>query len=103
MKPRLKSFILTGWSREPFDRPSNPGALGNGRWMTTAHYIQERLAGLLVEITRLAHGTSQEPDYLDDGSHEALKARGECNPADQACGRPRPPRARQSVLPPQSG
>ena len=46
---------------------------------TTAHYIQERLAGLPVEITRLAHGVpvGGELDYLDDGTlAQALKARG---------------------------
>ncbi len=46
---------------------------------TTAHYIQERLAGLPVEVTRLAHGVpiGGELDYLDDGTlAQALKARG---------------------------
>lgn len=46
---------------------------------TTAHYIQERLATLPLEITRLAHGVpvGGELDYLDDGTlAQALKARG---------------------------
>jgi recombination protein RecR len=46
---------------------------------TTAHYIQERLAGLPPEVTRLAHGVpvGGELDYLDDGTlAQALKARG---------------------------
>ena len=46
---------------------------------TTAHYIQERLAALPLEITRLAHGVpvGGELDYLDDGTlAQALKARG---------------------------
>ena len=46
---------------------------------TTAHYIQERVAGLPVEVTRLAHGVpvGGELDYLDDGTlAQALKARG---------------------------
>ena len=45
----------------------------------TAHYIQERVAGLPVEVTRLAHGVpvGGELDYLDDGTlAQALKARG---------------------------
>ncbi len=45
---------------------------------TTAHYIQERLAGLPVDITRLAHGVpvGGELEYLDDGTlAQALKAR----------------------------
>ncbi|MCH8036109.1 MAG: recombination protein RecR [Proteobacteria bacterium] len=45
---------------------------------TTAHYIAERLAGLGVTITRLAHGVpvGGELDYLDDGTlSAALKAR----------------------------
>ena len=46
---------------------------------TTAHYIRERVAGLPVEVTRLAHGVpvGGELDYLDDGTlAQALKARG---------------------------
>ena len=46
---------------------------------TTAHYIKERIAGLPVEVTRLAHGVpiGGELDYLDDGTlAQALKARG---------------------------
>jgi len=37
---------------------------------TTAHYLAERLAGLGVEVTRLAHGmpVGGELDYLDDGT-----------------------------------
>ncbi len=45
---------------------------------TTAHYIAERLAGLGVTISRLAHGVpvGGELDYLDDGTlSAALKAR----------------------------
>ena len=45
---------------------------------TTAHYVAERLAGLEVAITRLAHGVpvGGELDYLDDGTlSAALKAR----------------------------
>ncbi len=45
---------------------------------TTAHYIAERLAGLGVTVTRLAHGVpvGGELDYLDDGTlSAALKAR----------------------------
>ncbi len=45
---------------------------------TTAHYITDRLAGLDVKITRLAHGVpvGGELDYLDEGTlTQALKAR----------------------------
>ncbi len=45
---------------------------------TTAHYIAERLAGLGVTISRLAHGVpvGGELDYLDDATlSAALKAR----------------------------
>ena len=45
---------------------------------TTAHYIAERLAGLPVTVSRLAHGVpvGGELDYLDDGTlTAALKAR----------------------------
>jgi recombination protein RecR len=45
---------------------------------TTAHYITERLAGVDVQVTRLAHGVpvGGELDYLDDGTiSAALKAR----------------------------
>ncbi len=45
---------------------------------TTAHYVAERLAGLGVTISRLAHGVpvGGELDYLDDGTlSAALKAR----------------------------
>ena len=45
---------------------------------TTAHYVTDRLHGLGVRITRLAHGVpvGGELDYLDDGTlSAALKAR----------------------------
>jgi recombination protein RecR len=45
---------------------------------TTAHYIADRLAGIGVSVTRLAHGVpvGGELDYLDDGTLlAALKAR----------------------------
>ena len=45
---------------------------------TTAHYITDRLAGLDIKITRLAHGVpvGGELDYLDEGTlSQALKAR----------------------------
>ncbi|MEX0628910.1 MAG: recombination mediator RecR, partial [Cucumibacter sp.] len=45
---------------------------------TTAHYVTDRLAGLGVKITRLAHGVpiGGELDYLDEGTlAQALKAR----------------------------
>ncbi len=45
---------------------------------TTAHYIADRLAGLPVTVSRLAHGlpVGGELDYLDDGTlMAALKAR----------------------------
>src|SRR5262249_45773360 len=45
---------------------------------TTAHYIADRLAGLSVTVSRLAHGlpVGGELDYLDDGTlMAALKAR----------------------------
>ncbi len=45
---------------------------------TTAHYITERLEGLDVAVSRLAHGVpvGGELDYLDDGTlTAALKAR----------------------------
>jgi recombination protein RecR len=37
---------------------------------TTAHYVVDRLAGLPVKVTRLAHGVpvGGELDYLDDGT-----------------------------------
>ena len=45
---------------------------------TTAHYLAERLGGLDIKITRLAHGlpVGGELDFLDDGTiAQALKAR----------------------------
>jgi len=45
---------------------------------TTAHYITDRLAGMDVKVTRLAHGVpvGGELDYLDEGTlSQALKAR----------------------------
>lgn len=45
---------------------------------TTAHYIAERLEGLGLSITRLAHGVpvGGELNYLDDGTlAQAMKAR----------------------------
>ncbi|MCT8998291.1 recombination mediator RecR [Chelativorans intermedius] len=45
---------------------------------TTAHYIIDRLAGLEVKVTRLAHGVpvGGELDYLDEGTlAAALKSR----------------------------
>jgi recombination protein RecR len=45
---------------------------------TTAHYISERLEGIGVRVSRLAHGVpvGGELDYLDDGTlATALKAR----------------------------
>ncbi|MBX6320983.1 MAG: recombination protein RecR [Rhodospirillaceae bacterium] len=52
------------------------GATVDGQ--TTAHYITDRLAGLDVTVSRLAHGVpvGGELDYLDDGTiAAALKAR----------------------------
>lgn len=45
---------------------------------TTAHFITDRLAGMGVKVTRLAHGVpvGGELDYLDEGTlAQALKAR----------------------------
>jgi recombination protein RecR len=45
---------------------------------TTAHYITERLEGLDVQVSRLAHGVpvGGELDYLDEGTlAAAVKAR----------------------------
>ncbi len=45
---------------------------------TTAHYIAERLEGMNIHITRLAHGVpvGGELNYLDDGTlAQAMKAR----------------------------
>ena len=45
---------------------------------TTAHYITDRIEGLGITITRLAHGVpvGGELDYLDEGTlSQALKAR----------------------------
>ena len=47
---------------------------------TTAHYIIDRLAGVKVKITRLAHGVpvGGELDYLDEGTlAAAVKSRSE--------------------------
>ena len=47
---------------------------------TTAHYITDRLQGLGVRVTRLAHGVpvGGELDYLDEGTlSQALRARTE--------------------------
>jgi len=47
---------------------------------TTAHYITDRLAGLGIKVTRLAHGVpvGGELDYLDEGTlSQALRARTE--------------------------
>jgi recombination protein RecR len=62
--PQVKEVILA------------TGATVDGQ--TTAHYIAERLAGLAVTVSRLAHGVpvGGELDYLDDGTlTAALKAR----------------------------
>jgi recombination protein RecR len=45
---------------------------------TTAHYIAERLEGMAVRVTQLAHGlpVGGELDYLDEGTlAQALRAR----------------------------
>ncbi|MGB1181613.1 MAG: toprim domain-containing protein, partial [Candidatus Puniceispirillaceae bacterium] len=45
---------------------------------TTAHYIAERLAGLPLTLSRLAHGVpvGGELNYLDDGTlAQAMRAR----------------------------
>lgn len=45
---------------------------------TTAHYITDRLAGLPVKVSRLAHGVpvGGELDYLDEGTlTQAIRAR----------------------------
>ena len=45
---------------------------------TTAHYIAERLEGMPVRVTQLAHGlpVGGELDYLDEGTlAQALRAR----------------------------
>ncbi len=63
-EPEVKEIILA------------TGATVDGQ--TTAHYIADRLAGLEVTISRLAHGVpvGGELDYLDDGTlTAALKAR----------------------------
>lgn len=47
---------------------------------TTAHYITDRLDGLDVKVTRLAHGVpvGGELDYLDEGTlSAAIKSRGD--------------------------
>jgi recombination protein RecR len=52
------------------------GATVDGQ--TTTHYLSERLGGLGLAVTRLAHGVpvGGELDYLDDGTlSAALKAR----------------------------
>ncbi len=52
------------------------GATVDGQ--TTAHYVAERLSGMDLAVTRLAHGVpvGGELDYLDDGTlSTALKAR----------------------------
>lgn len=52
------------------------GATVDGQ--TTAHYVADRLAGLPLTVTRLAHGVpvGGELDYLDDGTlNAAFKAR----------------------------
>jgi recombination protein RecR len=62
--PQVKEVILA------------TGATVDGQ--TTAHYIADRLAGIGVAISRLAHGVpvGGELDYLDDGTlTAALKAR----------------------------
>jgi recombination protein RecR len=43
---------------------------------TTAHYIQDRLAGSAVQVSRLAHGVpvGGELDYLDEGTLSAALA-----------------------------
>jgi recombination protein RecR len=52
----------------------------NVEGQTTAHYITDRLSGINVKITRLAHGVpvGGELDYLDEGTlSQALRARTE--------------------------
>jgi recombination protein RecR len=63
-EPSVKEIILA------------TGATVDGQ--TTAHYLTDRLAGLPVTVSRLAHGVpvGGELDYLDDGTiAAALRAR----------------------------
>ena len=41
---------------------------------TTAHYITDRLSGMDISVSRLAHGVpvGGELDYLDDGTLAAV-------------------------------
>jgi len=77
---RIDGLVRRSCEPVPPDRDGNPQKLelilavnATVEGQTTAHYITERLEGLDVKITRLAHGVpvGGELDYLDEGTLSA--------------------------------
>ena len=74
----LSIAALIGRAREPAVKEVILALNATVDGQTTAHYIVDRLEGLDVKITALAHGVpvGGELDYLDDGTlNAALRAR----------------------------
>ncbi len=75
---QLRVDALLARAREPQVREVILALSATVDGQTTAHYLADRLSGLDLEVTALAHGVpvGGELDYLDDGTlTAALKAR----------------------------
>ncbi len=75
---QLRVDALLARAREPQVREVILALSATVDGQTTAHYLADRLSGLDLEVTALAHGVpvGGELDYLDDGTLiAALKAR----------------------------
>jgi len=74
----LAIAALVGRARDPGVKEVILALSATVDGQTTAHYVADRLAGLPIAITRLAHGVpvGGELDYLDDGTlTAALRSR----------------------------
>ena len=74
----LAIAALVGRARDPGVKEVILALSATVDGQTTAHYVADRLAGLPIAITRLAHGVpvGGEIDYLDDGTlTAALRSR----------------------------
>ena len=75
---RVADPLLDETTGEPVTREIILAVNATVEGQTTAHYITDRLDGLNVKITRLAHGVpvGGELDYLDEGTlSAAIKSR----------------------------
>ncbi len=75
---RVSEQPTTSETGEPVDREVILAVNATVEGQTTAHYITDRLEGLAVKVTRLAHGVpvGGELDYLDEGTlSAAIKSR----------------------------